>query len=172
MSPARVSHVHQRRQMRNTLLKRRSGLIVALIAMLLAAIPAVASAWVSWDGMDPEIDLGDRGAMSIYVEWPSEMTCDVGSTIDIKVSVPRNVEASVLHESNQTFLCPDGNANIKTNTKVVSKGRDDGKAEITAVAKDADEKFPLNLIVTVNGDTTKIEGQKNNNKVSGSVAIP
>ena len=123
--------------------------------------------------MDSVISLGSHSEMFIHVEWPSEMTCDVGPMIQIKISVPRNVAANFLAESNETFRRGDGDVRIKTNTEVVSKSGGNAKADITAVAKEGDARFPMNLIVTINGDVTKIEGQKkNNNKVSGTVSIP
>jgi hypothetical protein len=147
--------------------------MVAAAGMLatMALLPGVASAWITWSGMDPIIDLGDRGTMSIFVEWPTEMTCDVGSTIDIKVALPKDVKGKVVAESNGSFPCADGSTvKINTVTEVVSRGEDD-KAKITARAKDATAKFPLNLVVTVNGDKTRIEGEGNNNRVSGSVDL-
>ena len=152
-------------------LRRRFMLAAAGLLAVTALLPGIASAWVTWDGMDPGIDLGDRGTMSIYVEWPTEMTCDVGSTIDIKVALPKDVKGAVVNESNESFRCADGSrVRIKTDTEIVSRGNS-RKAEITAVAKDATAKFPLNVVVTVNGDETTIKGKANNNRVSGSVSL-
>ena len=145
----------------------RRWLIRAIVPVLALAalLPSMVSAWMSWSGIDPVLKLSTGEKVSIYLEWPTEMTCSIDDDdkIDVEVTLPRNVKAKVLFESSDDFGC----VRLKTDTDVEQGEWRADKLKVETRIK-AKKNFPVNVHVTVDGDTTIING-RSNSKISGTV---
>lgn len=140
--------------------KRRIVLVPLALVGVLALAPGVASAWLSWDGIDPIIKSANGHELSVKIEWPKEFTCGVDSNIKVRVKLPAAFDDSeVVSESQDGFPCADGTHTIATTTRILGGGHgDDGEVRVDVKGQG---RFPVTVTVTVDGDVTVQEGVSN-----------
>lgn len=137
---------------------RRIVLVPLAAAGALALVPAMTSAWLSWDGIDPIITSKSH-EISVKVEWPSTYTCGLDGNIDVKVKLPEGFGAvTKVTESEGDFPCADGTRTIATVTRVHRGGGDD--ADIKVAVK-GEGKFPVKVSVNFDGKVTVHDGVSN-----------
>ncbi|MCI0438808.1 MAG: hypothetical protein L0177_06710 [Chloroflexi bacterium] len=123
--------------------------LVAVVALVgtLAAVTGLAQAGGRWSGIDPELRVnGDR--INIWVEWPTEYTCDI-EDMDVLAVVPLLADAELVAESAEKFRCDNGRrVTLQTNTSLVQASV--LVSSVSAVVK-SDKVFPVRLKVSMNG---------------------
>lgn len=142
--------------------RTRIALVAVAGAVALAVIPAVASAWFSWSGVDPIIDLNDGRRINITVRWLPENHCAVGPVIPVRVKLDRKLQPEFVAESTMNFNCPDGTHTVRTETMVLEVGHGFAdKAEVTAAVESA-QSFGVLVEVKVSNSassqTTTLSG--------------
>ncbi len=139
---------------------RRMLLLPLTVAGVLALVPGIAAGWLSWDGIDPVITSANGHELSVKIEWPGEFTCGVDTNIKVKVKAPANFsQPEVDSESADGFDCDGETRTISTTTKVQSGGPNEA-GELQVNVK-GEGKFPVKVIVTVDGNATVGEGVSN-----------
>lgn len=154
-------------------LRRRMAIAGLAAGMMLAAVPAAAMAWMSWDGIDPVIDLPTGHRVNIVVEWPAEYTCAVDTTqpIAISVALPANLAgATLVSESTGTFPCADGAHAITTATRITGDLANNGNVAQLNTLVPSEQGFPIRLRVSLDGaEVVTISG---NSRVGITGAAP
>lgn len=152
---------------------RPSQGLAFLVALALALAwwmaPGVASAWLSWTGIDPVITLDGGHQVSVRVEWPANFTCTIQGPIEVEVMVPDGLGAGVMVESSSQFPC----RTLSTQTSISVKGDGGGDNEIDiAVKLKAGPEFPVKVYLFLDGQQVGVVEGSSQGAVSGSVALP
>ncbi len=121
------------------------GVISALLVVMVAA--GVAHGGGRWSGIDPVLRVnGDR--INIWVEWPTEHTCDI-KDMDVLAVVPLLADAELVAESAERFRCDNGRKiTLQTNTSMIQASV--LVSSVSAFVK-SDKVFPVRLKVSMNG---------------------
>ena len=140
------------------------GVIIPLL-ILSMAVP-VTYAGVSWTGVDPVFKVNGQ-QFNVWIEWPSEFTCNVKSPIAVTVRAPRDASVQFVSESEGNFGC---GVITKTSTEIDRNGSN--KVHISAQVE-SDSSFQVNVKVYVNGELVRTYSGASNDTVSGQpVTVP
>lgn len=155
-------------------LSRWCGLLVSIAFLGLLMLPAMASAWLSWDGIDPLVAVGSH-TVAIRVEWPSEKSCNVGNPVRIEVTVPDKEDARVLPKRvEREAVCGKRLVTVTTLSETRPQSDPD---EITVSARinisdgDDDEEFPVRVVLTVDDSREVIFEGDSEHGVKGKVDL-
>ena len=148
--------------------RRRVLFAGVAVGTAVALLPGVSSAWMSWSGIDPAIDLGNGHTMNVYIGWPSEYTCDAGDLVTVAVSLPQGLDATVTEESADGFACADGTVVIATDT---SLGSGNQAVALLDVSVDTDASFPVRVRVSLDGEEVKVLNGHTNGAIKGAVPL-
>ena len=151
---------------RSRRVSRWACLVVSGMLLALWLAPSLASAWVTWDGIDPVIALQGNHKLSVWIEWPSNFTCVVNDTISVNVAVPSKLKAVVESESSTDFGCQV----IITQTSLTSRTDKEKRADV-AVLLQAKPDFPVRVRISLDGKEVKVLEGESNNLVAGSVSL-
>jgi hypothetical protein len=140
-----------------------------ITAVALWALPSVGSAWMSWSGVDPVIELDNGHVVAIRLDVPTQNGCDLKS-ISVDVILPEGVAATSVTESSDDLGC--GVINSVTSISNSSKKNTSGNIKVDVIAH-SDTSHPVRVMASVDGgEFKKIARGKSNEVVSGNVVIP
>lgn len=140
------------------------------VAMVGWIVPTIASAWLSWDGIDPVIALnGGEHNLAIRIDWPSNYTCSIQGPIEVRVSVPNGMPAEVIQESVDSFPC----GNVISTATSVSERRGDRLSDLVGVFVNvnASEVFPAKVSISLDGQLVRVLRGSSRSVIAGWVSI-
>ncbi|MDP3064658.1 MAG: hypothetical protein Q8O40_15860 [Chloroflexota bacterium] len=140
------------------------------LAMVGWMVPAIALAWLSWDGIDPVIALnGGQQNLAIRIDWPSKYTCSIQGPIDVRVSVPAGMDAKVVQESTDSFPC----GNVISTVTSVSDRRGEKRSDQVGVAVmvNASDSFPAKVTVSLDGEVAQVLRGSSSSVIAGWVSV-
>lgn len=145
-----------------------SFLTVLMLVLAVWLTPALVGAWTDWTGIDPVIDV-DGKQVSVYVEWPSEMTDEIEPLIPTTVTVNQGRNAYVVSESSEVI----DDVLISTKTSLAyAPGLGKNVMVAVTVASDDDDVFPVRVHLSLDGQVVAIVEGVSNSPVIGTVYVP
>jgi len=147
------------------------GVFLAVLGLAMVGwiAPAIASAWLSCDGIDPIIKLNGKQELAIRVDWPSKYSCSIQSPIEVRVYVPAGMEADLVEESTVTTSC--GNT-VATATSIFNRSVDNRGDQVYVAAKvNATQSFPVVVVVSVDGKVARELRGSSRSGIGGWVSI-
>ncbi|MBM3924899.1 MAG: hypothetical protein FJ320_02775 [SAR202 cluster bacterium] len=141
-----------------------------MMAAVLWALPSTGSAWMSWSGVDPVIELSNGHIVAIRVDVPTENGCDL-TGITVNVTLPEGVSAVSVKESSDDLGC-----GVVGSVTTVTNGPKRGKSKVThvevTVITHSATTHATKIMASVDGDKFKqIARGDSNTEVSGRLML-
>jgi len=152
--------------------RKKIFLLISTVFMAVAlwALPSAGSAWMSWSGADPVIELSNGHTLAIMVEVPTENGCDL-TGITVHVQLPEGVSADSIEESSDDLGCGVVNSTT-TVSNVARPGGPRVDHAVVTVITHSESSHPIRLLASVDGGKFKqISWGKSNAEVKGGVVI-
>jgi hypothetical protein len=143
-------------------------LVVLGLAMVAWIAPAIASAWLSCDGLDPVIALDGKQKLSVQIDWPSKYSCSIQGPIEVQVSVPAGMDARLVKETVAETSC----GTISTVTSITNRSGDKRSDQVQVAVKiNASQSFPAIVTVSVDGNVARVLRGSSSSGIKGWVSI-
>ena len=147
--------------------------LIAVVAALMVFFAAVSVAYggLRWTGIDPAFELSDGTPVNVYIAVPGKNWCNLNSPIPVTITAPVNLGTQV-EESILERTCKGITDTLTTaTTLIVGKHDDQIKVKVYASSNVRRAKFPVEVLIKVDGIELKVCSGRVNDTVKCSVNL-